>query len=80
MPGRRLVPPARSGGAGTRDLGAVAASLGLAGAALAVIGVATSVFTGRGAAFSALRQLIIGYGAAGITFAIGKLVGVSLGG
>ena len=61
-------------------LGAVAASLGLAGVALAVIGVATSVFTGRGAGFSALRQLIIGYGAAGITFAIGKLVGVSLGG
>jgi len=60
--------------------GAVAASLGLAGLVLAVIGVATSVFTGRGAAFSALRQLIIGYGAAGITFGIGKLVGVSLGG
>jgi VIT1/CCC1 family predicted Fe2+/Mn2+ transporter len=61
-------------------LGAVAASLGLAGLVLAVIGVATSVFTGRGAAFSALRQLVIGYGAAGITFGIGKLVGVSLGG
>ncbi|MGH7124302.1 MAG: VIT1/CCC1 transporter family protein, partial [Stellaceae bacterium] len=59
---------------------AVAASLGLAGVALAVIGVATSVFTGRGVAFSALRQLAIGYVAAGITFGIGKLVGVSLGG
>jgi vacuolar iron transporter family protein len=59
---------------------AVAASLALAGVALAVIGVATSVFTGRGAAFSAARQLIIGYVAAGITFGIGKLVGVSLGG
>jgi len=61
-------------------LAAVAASLGLAGLALAAIGVATSVFTGRGAAFSALRQLVIGYGAAAITFGIGKLVGVSLGG
>jgi len=61
-------------------LAAVAASLGLAGLALAAIGVATSVFTGRSAAFSALRQLVIGYGAAGITFGIGKLVGVSLGG
>jgi VIT1/CCC1 family predicted Fe2+/Mn2+ transporter len=59
---------------------AVVASLALAGMALAVIGVATSVFTGRGAAFSALRQLLIGYVAAGITFGIGKLVGVSLGG
>jgi VIT1/CCC1 family predicted Fe2+/Mn2+ transporter len=61
-------------------LAAVAASLGLAGLALAAIGIATSVFTGRGAAFSALRQLVIGYAAAGITFGIGKLVGVSLGG
>ena len=60
--------------------GAVVASLGLAGVVLAVIGIATSIFTGRGAAFSALRQLVIGYGAAGITFGIGKLVGVSLGG
>ena len=61
-------------------IAAVGASLGLAGLALAVIGVATSIFTGRSAAFSALRQLVIGYGAAAITFGIGKLVGVSLGG
>jgi len=61
-------------------VGAAAASLGLAGVVLAVIGIATSIFTGRGAVFSALRQLVIGYGAAGITFGIGKLVGVSLGG
>jgi vacuolar iron transporter family protein len=61
-------------------LAAIGASLALAGLALAVIGVATSVFTGRSAAFSAARQLVIGYGAAAITFAIGKLVGVSLGG
>jgi len=61
-------------------LAAIGASLSLAGLALAVIGVATSVFTGRSVAFSAVRQLVIGYGAAGITFAIGKLVGVSLGG
>jgi VIT1/CCC1 family predicted Fe2+/Mn2+ transporter len=60
--------------------GALVASLGLAGLVLSVIGIATSVFTGRGAAFSALRQLAIGYIAAGITFGIGKLVGVSLGG
>ena len=61
-------------------VGAVAASLGLAGVVLAVIGIATSIFTGRDAVFSAMRQLVIGYGAAAITFAIGKLVGVSLGG
>jgi vacuolar iron transporter family protein len=57
---------------------AVIASLALAGLALAVIGIATSIFTGRGAAFSAVRQLVIGYVAAGITFGIGELVGVSL--
>jgi VIT1/CCC1 family predicted Fe2+/Mn2+ transporter len=61
-------------------LAAVVASLALAGLALAAIGVATSIFTGRGAAFSALRQLVIGYVAAGVTYGIGKLVGVSLGG
>jgi vacuolar iron transporter family protein len=57
---------------------AVVASLALAGVALAIIGVATSIFTGRSAVFSAGRQLVIGYVAAGITFGIGKLVGVSL--
>ena len=61
-------------------LAAIGASIGLAGLALAAIGVVTSFFTGRGFPISVLRQLLIGYGAAGITFAIGRLVGVSLGG
>ena len=59
---------------------AVVASAALAGLALATTGVVTSFFTGRGPLFSAVRQLAIGYGAAVITFAIGRLVGVSLGG
>ncbi|HUK06415.1 MAG TPA: VIT1/CCC1 transporter family protein [Stellaceae bacterium] len=59
-------------------LAAVAASVALAGLALIAIGVVTSFFTGRGALFSAMRQLLIGYGAAAVTFAIGRLVGVSL--
>jgi len=58
---------------------AVAASVALSGLALMAIGVVTSIFTGRGAFFSALRQLAIGYGAAAITFGIGSLVGVTLG-
>jgi VIT1/CCC1 family predicted Fe2+/Mn2+ transporter len=58
---------------------AVAASVALAGLALMAVGVVTSLFTGRGAMFSALRQLAIGYGAAAITFLIGRFVGVSLG-
>ena len=61
---------------GTR---AVAASLALSGLALAAIGAGTSLFTGRSALSSAVRQLAIGYGAAVVTFAVGKLVGVSLG-
>jgi VIT1/CCC1 family predicted Fe2+/Mn2+ transporter len=57
---------------------AVVTSLGVSGLALAVIGAGTSVFTGRGVAFSALRQLLIGYGAAAITYGVGAAVGVSL--
>ncbi|MDR3510727.1 MAG: VIT1/CCC1 family protein [Caulobacteraceae bacterium] len=57
---------------------AVVASLLFSGVALAGIGAGTSLFTGRGLAFSAGRQLVIGYMAAAVTYAIGALVGVSL--
>lgn len=57
---------------------AVIASLALSGLALAAIGAGTSLFTGRSLLFSAARQIAIGYLAAGITYAIGALVGVSL--
>ena len=59
---------------------AVGASLVASGVALALIGAGTSLFTGRGIAFSALRQLLVGYAAAAITYAIGMLAGVTLGG
>jgi vacuolar iron transporter family protein len=59
---------------------AVAASLGVGAAAMFAIGAGTSLFTGRGVLFSGLRQLAIGVAAAGITFGLGKLIGVSLGG
>ena len=59
---------------------AVIASLIASGVALAAIGAGTSLFTGRSFAFSALRQLLTGYAAAGVTYGIGRLVGVSLGG
>ena len=58
---------------------AVAASLVASGIALALIGAGTSLFTGRGVTFSAFRQLVIGYAAAAITYAIGMLAGVTLG-
>lgn len=55
-------------------------SLSLSGLALAGIGAGTSLFTGRGALFSAVRQLLIGFAAAGVTYGVGALVGVSLAG
>ena len=61
-------------------LPALAASLALGGLALVMIGAGTSLFTGRGFAFSATRQLVIGFAAAAITFGIGRVVGVTLGG
>lgn len=59
---------------------AVAGSAILSGMALFGIGAATALVTGRGVAFSGLRQLGVGYGAAAVTFAIGHLAGVTLGG
>jgi vacuolar iron transporter family protein len=59
---------------------AVLVSLALSGTALFLIGAGTTLFTGRGILFSGIRQLLIGYAAAGITFGIGHLVGVSIGG
>jgi VIT1/CCC1 family predicted Fe2+/Mn2+ transporter len=59
---------------------AIAASLALSGVVLFLIGAATSLFTGRPILLSGMRQLLIGYAAAGITFGIGHLVGISIGG
>jgi VIT1/CCC1 family predicted Fe2+/Mn2+ transporter len=56
------------------------ASLAASGVALILIGAGTSLFTGRPLFFSSVRQLAIGFAAAGITYAIGRLVGVELGG
>jgi vacuolar iron transporter family protein len=61
-------------------LAALLGSLAAAGLALFVVGAGTSLFTGRGLLFSGVRQLLIGYAAAGVTYGIGRLVGVSLGG
>lgn len=48
------------------------------GIALMLIGAGTSLFTGRSALFSALRQLAIGLAAAAVTYGAGAAVGVSL--
>jgi VIT1/CCC1 family predicted Fe2+/Mn2+ transporter len=49
-------------------------------AALFVVGAAVSLLTGRSALLSGLRQSAIGGAAAAVTYAVGALVGVSVGG
>ena len=51
----------------------------LCGIALIAIGVGTSLFTGRGMLFSALRQVAIGYAAALVTYGLGRLAGAAVG-
>jgi vacuolar iron transporter family protein len=59
---------------------AVAASLGISAAALFVIGAAITLFTGRNALYAGSRQLLFGLAAAGLTYGIGRLLGVALAG
>jgi hypothetical protein len=59
-------------------LNATFASLAASGAALALVGAGTSLFTGRGAPFSAGRQIAIGALAATVTYGMGRLAGVVL--
>jgi VIT1/CCC1 family predicted Fe2+/Mn2+ transporter len=55
---------------------------GLAAGALGlfVLGAGTSLFTGRGVLFSGARQLGFGLIAAGLTYLVGRLLGVTLAG
>jgi vacuolar iron transporter family protein len=57
---------------------AVIASLAASGLALFLIGAGTTLFTGRGVLVSGVRQLLVGYAAAAVTFAVGKLIGVAV--
>lgn len=56
-----------------------AASAIASGAALFAVGVGVSLFTGRSALYSGLRQLGLGAAAAAITFAIGSAIGAGTG-
>jgi len=58
----------------------IVTSLGVSAAVMFAIGAGTTLFTGRGVLFSGLRQLLVGIAAAGITFGLGKLLGVAIGG
>jgi VIT1/CCC1 family predicted Fe2+/Mn2+ transporter len=61
-------------------LAAVWASLAVSALALLIMGSAITVITGRHPLFSGARQLLFGMAAAGLTFAIGKLIGVTIAG
>jgi VIT1/CCC1 family predicted Fe2+/Mn2+ transporter len=58
----------------------VAASLVLSALALFAIGAGITLLTGRSVLASGARQVLFGLAAAGLTFAIGRLIGVSLAG
>ena len=59
---------------------AVWVSLLLSGLALFGIGAGVTLLTGRSVWYSGFRQVIFGFAAAGITFGVGRLIGVSIGG
>jgi predicted membrane protein (TIGR00267 family) len=63
-----------------RGTTAVLWSVGLSAVALFAIGAAITLFTGRGVLRTGLRQLVLGLGAAALTYGIGKLVGVAVAG
>ncbi|MDP2639415.1 MAG: VIT1/CCC1 transporter family protein [Betaproteobacteria bacterium] len=57
---------------------ALPASIGITALALFAVGAAISLFTGRSALRDGLRMLAIGAAAGGLTYAIGRMLGVSL--
>jgi len=64
---------------GDASIGFVVASATLSAVALFAVGAGVSLFTGRSALYSGARQVSLGALAAIVTFAIGRLVGVSTG-
>jgi vacuolar iron transporter family protein len=58
---------------------AVGAGAAISALALFGIGAAITILTGRSAWRTGFRQLLLGLSAAGVTFAIGRLVGVAIG-
>jgi VIT1/CCC1 family predicted Fe2+/Mn2+ transporter len=58
----------------------IVTSLIVSACAMFAIGAGTSLFTGRGVLFSGARQIAIGLAAAAVTFGLGRVIGVSIGG
>jgi VIT1/CCC1 family predicted Fe2+/Mn2+ transporter len=59
---------------------AVYTSMGVSAIALFLVGAAITLMTGRNVFYSGSRQVIIGLAAAIITYGIGKLIGITVGG
>ena len=59
-------------------LGALAGSVALSAVGLFALGAGITLFTGRSALFSGARQVAFGLAAAGLTYGVGRLIGVSL--
>jgi VIT1/CCC1 family predicted Fe2+/Mn2+ transporter len=57
---------------------AFVASLGFSLVALFAVGAGVSLLTGRGTVFSGSRQVAIGAAAAAVTYAVGRVIGVSV--
>jgi VIT1/CCC1 family predicted Fe2+/Mn2+ transporter len=64
---------------GDASTGFVVASASLSAVALFGVGAGVSLFTGRSAVYSGARQVGLGVAAATVTFAIGRVIGVSTG-
>ncbi len=58
--------------------GGIAGSIAVSLAAMFAVGVGVSLLTGRSALFSGIRQVVIGAAAAGVTFLVGRVIGVSV--
>jgi len=63
----------------TTGLTATVASVVASGIGLFLLGAATTMITGRSAARTGLRQLLIGWAAAAVTYGLGAAIGVTLG-
>jgi vacuolar iron transporter family protein len=64
----------------TSGMKAIIISVCLSAAGLFIIGSAITLFTGKNVWYSGFRQVFFGLAAAAITFGIGKIIGVSIGG
>jgi vacuolar iron transporter family protein len=64
----------------TSGMTAIYFSVGLSALALFGIGAAITLFTGKTVLFSGMRMVVFGLVAAAVTFGIGRLIGVSVGG